>query len=79
MLLSFDSGAAMKNCEFCHREELKEYIIDEDRSKGEFWYAFIPRDIEIFGHVILTTDKGDCIHDLHDVDDEILQAEIVGV
>ena len=58
---------------------MERFIVDEDKSQKKYWYAFVPRDPEIFGHVILTTDKGRCIHDLCEVDESILKAEIMGV
>ena len=69
----------MKGCSFCHKKRMKKFIVDKDASSEEYWYAFVPRDPEIFGHVILTTDKGGCIQDLYKVDESILTAEIVGV
>lgn len=58
---------------------MEKFVVDEDKSQKKYWYAFVPRDPEIFGHVILTTDKGGCIHDLHEVNENILQGEIVGI
>nr|MDO8080343.1 HIT domain-containing protein [Candidatus Freyarchaeota archaeon] len=65
----------MKTCDFCSRDKMKKYVVDEDKD----WYAFVPQEPEIFGHIILTTDKGSCTHDMQDVDEKILQAEILGI
>ena len=42
-----------KKCKFCDKEIVADRIIDGLDKKD--WYAFVPKDPEIFGHIILTT------------------------
>ncbi len=70
---------------------MEERLVSPVDRKEEEWYAFVPGDPLIFGHILLTVDrKGnnnvpceregpDCIHDMWEVPECILEREIVGV
>ena len=65
-------------CDFCYRDRMGRRIIAERQR----WYAFVPEDPRIFGHIILTVDpeeKGEkhCVHDIWNVEDEVLSGEII--
>jgi diadenosine tetraphosphate (Ap4A) HIT family hydrolase len=72
-----------KKCPFCYKPERRKEgkILDE----GDLWYALIPKDPEIFGHIIVTySDEGKhCIRNIWEVNSEdekrILNSMIEGV
>ena len=65
-------------CDFDCRGKMGRRIVAE----GQMWYAFVPMDPRIFGHIILTVDRneeGVKYHkqDIWDVKSEVLGEEIV--
>lgn len=75
-------------CSYCDQkkiEDIQERIIRED-ARDKKWSAFVPREPEIFGHIIVTylNYGGDkkCIRDISSVEEEnhyILDSIITGV
>ena len=43
-------------CSFCNKSNMDGRIVLECKGNRR-WYAFVPRDPEIFGHVLVTVDK----------------------
>lgn len=72
----------MKSCDFDKVEEkIGKRLVYRVTDQGNAWYAFVPQEPEIFGHVIVTVEKP-CIREIISNDKEItkvLQRMSIGI
>lgn len=55
-----------EKCAFCKKEDIEKEGSIIDQKEGRLWYALVPIEPEIFGHLIVTySDKGvHCIRNI---------------
>ena len=62
----------MKSCPFDKVENVGNRLVHRIINQNNGWYAFVPQDAEIFGHVIVTVEKP-CLREIISNDKEITE------